>query len=96
MEDDDGITMELRRRLKRVASIPCDIDPMAIDTSIDFTKIGGLDRHIQSLQEVILFPLLYPEVFSQFDITPPKGVLFYGPPGKFVFFNDYIVIGISQ
>ncbi|VDN57439.1 unnamed protein product [Dracunculus medinensis] len=81
VEDDDGITMELRRRLKRVASIPCDIDPMAIDTSIDFTKIGGLDRHIQSLQEVILFPLLYPEVFSQFDITPPKGVLFYGPPG---------------
>ena len=26
-------------------------------------------------------PLVYPELFERFHITPPKGVLFYGPPG---------------
>lgn len=28
-----------------------------------------------------LLPLLYPEVFQQFNVTPPRGVLFHGPPG---------------
>ena len=30
---------------------------------------------------MILFPLLYPEVFDRFHIQPPRGVLFFGPPG---------------
>ena len=30
---------------------------------------------------MILFPLLYPEVFDRFRIQPPRGVLFFGPPG---------------
>ena len=31
---------------------------------------------------MIVFPLMYPEVFERFKISPPRGVLFYGPPGK--------------
>ncbi|VDN01233.1 unnamed protein product [Thelazia callipaeda] len=58
-----------------------DTDSLHIDRSIDFSKIGGLNHHIQSLKEVVLLPLLYGEVFSQFGIQPPKGVIFYGPPG---------------
>ena len=46
-----------------------------------FESVGGLDKHIQSLKEMIVFPLLYPEVFEKFKIAPPRGVLFYGPPG---------------
>jgi hypothetical protein len=30
---------------------------------------------------MVALPLLYPEVFQQFGITPPRGVLFHGPPG---------------
>lgn len=58
-----------------------DITPLAVDSSITFESIGGLDHHIQSLKEMIMFPLLYPDVFKTLDVTPPKGVLFYGPPG---------------
>jgi SpoVK/Ycf46/Vps4 family AAA+-type ATPase len=36
---------------------------------------------IQQLKEMVMLPLLYPEVFDKFAITPPRGVLFYGPPG---------------
>lgn len=46
-----------------------------------FDHIGGLDQHVASLKEMILFPLLYPEVFEKYKINPPRGVLFYGPPG---------------
>lgn len=30
---------------------------------------------------MVVFPMMYPEVFDRFHITPPKGVLFHGPPG---------------
>jgi ATPase family AAA domain-containing protein 2 len=36
---------------------------------------------INSLKEMTLLPLLYPEVFQRFNVTPPRGVLFHGPPG---------------
>ena len=48
---------------------------------VTFDSIGGLKQHICSLKEMILFPLLYPEVFDRFKIQPPRGVLFHGPPG---------------
>lgn len=54
---------------------------MAIDSSVNWDSIGGLQSHIRALKEMVLFPLLYPELYSRLGITPPRGVLFYGPPG---------------
>jgi ATP-dependent 26S proteasome regulatory subunit len=42
------------------------------------------------MKEMVTFPLLYPEVFEKFGINPPKGVLFYGPPGFFIYLSDDI------
>lgn len=36
---------------------------------------------MQALKEMIFLPLVYPELFERFHIAPPRGVLFYGPPG---------------
>ncbi|ELR23653.1 ATPase, AAA domain containing protein [Acanthamoeba castellanii str. Neff] len=59
-----------------------DINPVAIvDPSIDWNSVGGLEHHIKALKEMVLLPLLYPEIFDRFGIMPPRGVLFYGPPG---------------
>uniref|UniRef100_A0A3Q2XF69 ATPase family AAA domain-containing protein 2 n=1 Tax=Hippocampus comes TaxID=109280 RepID=A0A3Q2XF69_HIPCM len=69
----------LRDRTKVGASL-ADVDPMNLDTSVRFDQVGGLGNHIQSLKEMVVFPLLYPEVFERFKIQPP-GCLFYGPPG---------------
>uniref|UniRef100_A0A915J9N5 AAA+ ATPase domain-containing protein n=1 Tax=Romanomermis culicivorax TaxID=13658 RepID=A0A915J9N5_ROMCU len=62
-------------------AIGADLDPMSIDTTVGFKDIGGLKHHLQTLKEMILFPLIYPEIFEKFKITPPRGVLFYGTPG---------------
>ncbi|CAI4231957.1 unnamed protein product [Auanema sp. JU1783] len=71
----------IRERLRQTGASCSDIDPMGIDKNVSFEQVGGLGHHIQSLKEVVLFPLLYPDVFKKFDIAPPKGVVFYGPPG---------------
>lgn len=58
-----------------------DVDPVQVDGSVRFDGVGGLSDHISALKEMIVFPLLYPEVFEMFKIQPPRGCLFYGPPG---------------
>ncbi|KAM6915109.1 ATPase family AAA domain-containing protein 2B [Xenentodon cancila] len=70
----------LRDRVKVGASL-ADVDPMNLDNSVRFDSVGGLSNHIQSLKEMVVFPLLYPEIFEKFKIQPPRGCLFYGPPG---------------
>ncbi|KAF2003896.1 AAA-domain-containing protein [Amniculicola lignicola CBS 123094] len=58
-----------------------DADPLGVDPNVNFEGVGGLDDHINKLKEMVMLPLLYPEVFQRFHITPPRGVLFHGPPG---------------
>ncbi|MEE6476932.1 hypothetical protein FKM82_011289 [Ascaphus truei] len=70
----------LRERVKVGASL-ADVDPMSLDRSVRFDSVGGLSQHIHALKEMVVFPLLYPEIFEKFKIQPPRGCLFYGPPG---------------
>jgi ATP-dependent 26S proteasome regulatory subunit len=44
-------------------------------------QVGGHKGHLTVLHEMIILPLLYPEIFKTFNISPPRGVLFTGPPG---------------
>ena len=48
---------------------------------ISYADIGGLDTQIESIRDAIEMPYLYPDEYREFDLTPPKGVLLYGPPG---------------
>jgi len=36
----------------------------------------------QTFQSLVISPLLHPEIFPQMGLTPPKGVVLYGPPGS--------------
>lgn len=58
-----------------------DADPLGVDQNVNFDGVGGMEDHINSLKEMVLLPLLYPELFQTLHITPPRGVLFHGPPG---------------
>ncbi len=48
---------------------------------VHYEDIGGLDRELQLVREMIELPLRHPELFERLGIEPPKGVLLYGPPG---------------
>ncbi|KAJ3028863.1 UNVERIFIED_CONTAM: hypothetical protein HDU68_000736 [Siphonaria sp. JEL0065] len=55
------------------------------DINISFKDIGGLDPIISSLKETVIYPLVYPQLFTSEAsgglLGAPKGVLLYGPPG---------------
>jgi len=49
--------------------------------NINWEDIGGLEIVKQELIEAVEWPLKKPEAFKRLGITPPKGILLYGPPG---------------
>ncbi|MHA2180325.1 MAG: CDC48 family AAA ATPase, partial [Promethearchaeota archaeon] len=48
---------------------------------ITYEDVGGLDREIQRVREMVELPLRHPSLFKRLGIDPPKGVLLRGPPG---------------
>ncbi|SFD39695.1 proteasome ATPase [Streptomyces aidingensis] len=48
---------------------------------IDYGKIGGLGGQIELIRDAVELPYLYPDLFREHELRPPKGVLLYGPPG---------------
>lgn len=43
--------------------------------------VGDMVEVKQALTEAVLWPLRYPDSFARLGVTPPRGVLLYGPPG---------------
>ena len=48
---------------------------------ITYRDIGGLVEQIETIQDAIELPYLYKERFAAYNLSAPKGVLLYGPPG---------------
>ncbi len=48
---------------------------------IDYRQIGGLSNQIEQIRDAVELPYLHADLFKEFELRPPKGVLLYGPPG---------------
>ncbi|WP_040796833.1 proteasome ATPase [Nocardia higoensis] len=48
---------------------------------VDYTDIGGLGRQIEQIRDAVELPFLHKDLFREYELRPPKGVLLYGPPG---------------
>jgi len=46
-----------------------------------YTDIGGLGRQIEQIRDAVEMPFLHADLFREYKLRPPKGVLLYGPPG---------------
>jgi transitional endoplasmic reticulum ATPase len=49
--------------------------------AVSYEDIGGLEREVARVREIVELPLKYSHVFERLGILAPKGVLLYGPPG---------------
>src|SRR5215211_5243968 len=49
--------------------------------NMTYDDIGGLGTQIEALRDAIELPYLYPDEFREHRLSPPKGILLYGPPG---------------
>ncbi|MFH0977875.1 MAG: AAA family ATPase [Candidatus Woesearchaeota archaeon] len=49
--------------------------------NIVWEDVGGLEKQMEEIKEVIELPLKKPELFKKVGIKPPKGILLHGPSG---------------
>ena len=85
----DAVKRDIARRLGRPNIVTTQYEdmiatdvanPNAISTTFD--EIGGLGETKRALQEIVILPLLRPELFSGGSLLKPvKGCMLYGPPG---------------
>ncbi|MDP4960136.1 MAG: proteasome ATPase [Mycobacterium sp.] len=48
---------------------------------VDYSDIGGLTRQIEQIRDAVELPFLHKDLYREYSLRPPKGVLLYGPPG---------------
>ena len=48
---------------------------------VRYEDIGGLDEQISQIRDSVELPFIHPELYREYGLQPPKGVLLYGPPG---------------
>ena len=56
-------------------------EPAQLSLSLDFSNIGGISSIMKDVKQLIIFPLIHPEVFQELKIEPARGVLLCGSPG---------------
>ena len=48
---------------------------------VSYHDIGGLTRQIEQIRDAVELPFLHKDLYREYSLRPPKGVLLYGPPG---------------
>ncbi|KAJ1946159.1 AAA+-type ATPase, partial [Linderina macrospora] len=48
---------------------------------VTYDSIGGLDKEVADVRQLVETSLQKPEIFAEYGLQPPRGVLLFGPPG---------------
>jgi AAA family ATPase len=55
--------------------------PSSTAPDLTYSQLGGLAPQIHQIKSLLDLPLLHPELYTLFNLTPPRGILLHGPPG---------------
>jgi proteasome-associated ATPase len=60
-----------------------EVEDLALEEvpDIGYADVGGLSAQIEAIADAVELPYLYADYYKEHKLTPPKGVLLYGPPG---------------
>ena len=48
---------------------------------VTYAEVGGLDEQIVQITDAVELPFLHQQLFADYSLPAPKGILLYGPPG---------------
>ena len=48
---------------------------------ITYADVGGLDTQIEAITDAVELPYMHRDLFAEYSLPAPKGILLYGPPG---------------
>ncbi|MFI7481934.1 proteasome ATPase [Kocuria sp. M1R5S2] len=61
-----------------------DVEQLVLEEvpDVSYDDIGGLGPQIEQIRDAVELPFVHPELYREHGLTPPKGILLYGPPGN--------------
>jgi proteasome-associated ATPase len=79
----DHILMDARSGYLLERLPKSDVEDLSLEEvpDIGYEQIGGLGSQIEAIKDAVELPYLYADYYKEHKLTPPKGVLLYGPPG---------------
>ncbi len=48
---------------------------------VTYSHVGGLAEQIEEIRDAVELPYVHKDLFGEYGLVPPKGILLYGPPG---------------
>ena len=79
----DSLLLDVRANLVLERLPRPEVDDLLLEEVPDVTydDIGGLDGQIEQITDAVELPYLHQDLFREYDLPAPKGILLYGPPG---------------
>ncbi len=79
----DHVRLDTRTGMVFEKLVRPEVEELVLEEVPDITyeDIGGLSEQIIAIQDAVELPYVHKERFDEYDLSPPKGVLLYGPPG---------------
>ena len=79
----DALLVESRTNFAYEKITKSEVEELVLEEvpDIDYEDIGGLSAQIEMIRDAVELPYLHAELFKEYELRPPKGILLYGPPG---------------
>jgi proteasome-associated ATPase len=79
----DIVLMDARSGLLLEKLPKAEVEELVLEEvpDISYEDIGGLDEQIEQITDAVELPFLHQDLFREYRLPAPKGILLYGPPG---------------
>jgi proteasome-associated ATPase len=79
----DQVRVDIRSGLVYERLVPLEVQQLVLEEvpDVTYSQIGGLGPQIEKIRDAIELPYLHKDLFEEYALAAPKGVLLYGPPG---------------
>lgn len=79
----DALVADLAVRMALRPVVRSEVEELVLEEvpDVDYADIGGLGSQIELIRDAVELPFLHPDLYREHRLTPPRGVLLYGPPG---------------
>ncbi len=79
----DHVRLDSRSSLAFEKMARPEVEELVLEEVPDVTyeNVGGLRHQIEEIRDAVELPYVHKDLFADYGLVPPKGILLYGPPG---------------
>ena len=79
----DSLLVDTRTNIAFERVPKAEVEQLVLEHVPDVTydDIGGLGDQVEAIRDAVELPYLHRDLFKEYELEPPKGILLYGPPG---------------